>query len=337
MRRHKRRKLLQEMHDGKSNVEPNTVSYSSVIDAYAKRGAPKEATKLLYEMDSLVEAGNHDVKPNVISYTSAIAAWTGSDETNAGDEAEALLWRMMEQSQYGNEDVSPNSFTVAAVMRVWSLSEEAEAPERVEALLQWMKGQHEMGNTDIKPVFLNFHYALETWAKSRRVDAVQRIKSLLQDMLEDSNDEVHPDYQSYNMLLLALRNSAEADKAVQCYDVLQHMVEASKSGNSAIAPNRFSYHLVLGACASARTWNDPEAMAKAAAVLRDTFHAFTACGDLKPTYSTCKILMRACSVLGNAVSTELLDEIRGYCEASREVKCNVQPPIEDKQYFWQRR
>ena len=329
--------LFQEMHNrknsGETGIEPDTVSYATVIDAYAKVGEPERATQVLHEMESLFEDGNDAVRPNAVAYTAAITAWTARGDFFAGDQAEAILWRMMDQYKAGNIDAKPNAITMAVVMRVWSTGNEAEAPERVEALLQWMKAQYEEGNETIKPSTIHYNHLLESWAKSHRFDSVRRIKSILHSMLQDQSKALHPDCRSYNMLMLAIRNSTDPNKATQCLEVLQEMIKAYKNGNIAMKPTRWSFHVVLTTCL--RVTNDGEAREKLADVFRETFHAFTATREWEPTSATYHLIVGACKMLGDSIDTDLLDEVRRYCEASGTVRWDVPLSVERKQYFWQ--
>jgi pentatricopeptide repeat protein len=331
--------LLEEMHTrmnlGEGNVEPDTISYATVINAYAKVGSPERAALVLHEMESLFHDGNETVRPNAVAYTAAIAAWAAYCDSYAGDKAEAILWRMMDQFNAGNDDAKPNAITVAAVMRVWSAGHEAEAPERVEALLKWMKAQYETGNESIKPTVIHYNHLLESWAKSRRFDSVRRIKFILQSMLQDPSNALHPDCRSYNMLMLAIRNSADRDKATRCLEVLQEMIKAYKNGNIAVKPTRWSFHIVLTACLE--TTNDREADERLTDVFRETFHTFIAKSKWEPSSSTYHLLMNVCKTLRDSIDAALFDEVRRYCEASGKVEWAVPSPLERKQYFWQTR
>ena len=329
--------LLEEMHTrsrmGELSVQPDTVTYSSVIYAYAKAGLPEGATQLLDEMETMFESGNDMVRPNTIAYTCAISAWEGYDNSNAGDKAEAILWRMMDRYEAGNSDAKPNAVTVSAVMRVWSAGGEAEAPEKVEALLQWMDTQYKAGNDSIKPSTIHYNHVLETWANSRRSDSVRRIKSMLQKMWNNSREGVCPNCRSYNMLLLAIRNSSDRDRTSQCIEELQEMIELYRNGNKAMKPIRWTFHLVLATCSNITKGREDKE--RAAIVLRETFHAFTTKDEwLRPNASTYHLLMNACKALGDSLESHLVEEIRRYCEASGGIQWDVQEHVERKQYFW---
>jgi pentatricopeptide repeat protein len=331
--------LLEEMYtrmnSGEGNVAPDTISYATAINAYSNVGSPERAELVLDEMESLFHDGNERVRPNAVAYTAAITSCAAYRDSYAGSKAEAILWRMMDQFNAGNADAKPNAITVAAVMRVWSAGDEAEAPERVQALLKWMNAQYEAGNKSIKPSVIHFNRLLESWAKSQRFDSVRRIKSILHSMLQNPIKELHPDCHSYNMLMLAIRNSTERDKAARCLEVLQEMINAYKNGNIAVKPTRWSFHIVLIACL--KTTDVKEVEESLTDVFRETFHAFTANREWEPSSSTYHLLMSVSTTLGRSIDAALFDEVRRYCEASGNVELAVQSPLERKQYFWQTR
>ena len=61
---------MQELYEaGNVDIKPDTISFSTVISAWAKSGDPaaaKRAEAILERMQELYEAGNVDVKPNTI-------------------------------------------------------------------------------------------------------------------------------------------------------------------------------------------------------------------------------------------------------------------------------
>jgi DNA-binding IclR family transcriptional regulator len=135
------------------------------------------------------------------------------------------------------------------------------------------------------------------------------------------------------MLMLAIRNSADRDKATRCLEVLQEMIKAYENGNITVKPTRWSFHIVLTACL--KTTNAREAEESLTDVFRETFHAFTAKREWEPSSSTYHLLMSVCRTLGRSNDTALFDEVQRYCEASGKVELAAQSPLERKQYFWE--
>lgn len=314
-------RLLEEMHlrteAGEIGVEPNTVSYCTVIDAYRKEGAPENALNMLDEMESLYHNGNSNVAPNAVAYSTAILAWRDQRDTNAGDKADAIFRRMISQLEAGNTDAKPNAVTLAAVMCVWASAGEAQAPERIGSLLEWMKNHDD---DSLKPNRIHYNHLIQSWAQSRRVDSVQYTRGLLNEMRESPRVESHPDCRSCNLLMLAIRNSSDPNRAGQCFEVLEEMLDGYNNGNASMQPTMWSFHLVWTACVrDATDANEEQDQATVANVLRQTFHAFTS-GEWHPTPSTYKLLLKSCDALGDSIDRDLLEQVREYCVTQRELE-----------------
>jgi hypothetical protein len=69
--------MLEQYDMGNNNVKPNTITYNSVIDAWANSKDPNagiRAEAILQRMEEQYKMGNRDVEPNTLSYNSAINA-----------------------------------------------------------------------------------------------------------------------------------------------------------------------------------------------------------------------------------------------------------------------
>jgi hypothetical protein len=72
---------------GYPDVTPNTVSFNSVITAWANSRDPsagRRAKAILNQMLELHEAGNADAKPDTTTFNSVINAWSNSRDPSAG-------------------------------------------------------------------------------------------------------------------------------------------------------------------------------------------------------------------------------------------------------------
>ena len=64
---------MQTRYDtGLVRFTPNSVSYTTCIDAYTNQGAVSDALRILEMMENSYKAGNKDAKPTQRSYTSVI-------------------------------------------------------------------------------------------------------------------------------------------------------------------------------------------------------------------------------------------------------------------------
>jgi hypothetical protein len=88
---------------GNRDVEPNTLSYNSAINAWANTQDPNagmHAEALLRRMEELSEMGKLEVKPDTTTYNTAITAWANSQDPNTGMRAEAILQRVENNTRW---------------------------------------------------------------------------------------------------------------------------------------------------------------------------------------------------------------------------------------------
>jgi ATP-dependent protease HslVU (ClpYQ) peptidase subunit len=100
-------------------VNLNTVSFTSVIDAYAKSGATDAAQKaeeVFEAMEAEYTSGNKEAKPNTRSFSTLMNAWIQSGSQGSVEHAEALLRRMEREYVNGNEHVRPDVVSFSIVM-----------------------------------------------------------------------------------------------------------------------------------------------------------------------------------------------------------------------------
>jgi hypothetical protein len=79
--------MLEFHKAGNADVNPDTISFSSVKNAWAKSGDPSagvRAEEILDQMLELYKAGDSNVKPGTVSFTCVINAWANSCDPSAG-------------------------------------------------------------------------------------------------------------------------------------------------------------------------------------------------------------------------------------------------------------
>jgi len=139
--------------DGASPFAPNTISFTSVIDAWSRRRYAPKAERLLNWMEEYgasyhrmaradVNADEHNasilmgygpviVRPNAATYNAVVAAWSRAatdakrnqgttrniDRTEAAENAERMLHRMID-----TEGGQPDAITYASVLSAWANS-----------------------------------------------------------------------------------------------------------------------------------------------------------------------------------------------------------------------
>jgi pentatricopeptide repeat protein len=126
--------LLREMKNGP--VKPDIVSYSIVVDAYAKARRPAEAHEIHRFMT---------VPPNVVSFNSLIHAYSKSDAPESAERANSVLKEMTDAA------VSPDLMTYCSQLTVWSNTNHTDKAQSARAVLDSMVASYK----DLAPLHRN--------------------------------------------------------------------------------------------------------------------------------------------------------------------------------------
>jgi len=203
----------------KHDLQPNVVSYTSVIDALSKSGksgAAERAERILNMMQSKYEDGYEEVQPNTITFNAVIDAYARTGGAHAAQKAEDLLERMKQLYLDGNVNVQPDVYSFNSVLFAWSNACQcAGAPQRADAILEKM----EEACRDIE------HCKI------------------------DKAGMVQPNTFCYTSCMNAWGKSKEKGKARRAYEILQRMNQMYRAGAKHAKPNVVAYTTVINACA----------------------------------------------------------------------------------------
>jgi pentatricopeptide repeat protein len=130
---------------GNKNIKPDTIAYSTVINAYAGVGNAVEAEKVLRRLLERYETTKDpDLRPTVISYNTTIDAWAKSDDrVDSFKRALALLNEMKELEQMGATRLSPNSGTYSSIFRSLAMAKDSKLDRIriIQAILKEMESR----------------------------------------------------------------------------------------------------------------------------------------------------------------------------------------------------
>jgi pentatricopeptide repeat protein len=204
----------------KPELRPTTVTFSTVINAFARSGsdeAAERAEKLLELAHTLHNDGWSGAEPNAVMYTSVIKAWAKAGNP---DRAELLLKRMYEDyTLNGNTNVKPNIWSFNTVLAAWSKGSPTGAVESAEKLLRKMIDLNEQGILDSRPDTVSYNCLLHTLARKRKSfpDASAKAESLVEEMLEIAkatrDKAVLPNEITFTALFKILNSCGPDDKA----------------------------------------------------------------------------------------------------------------------------
>jgi len=214
-------------------IQPDTVSFNSVIHAYSNtpitKGAPeraKKAKELLDQMESLYKSGENDnVKPDTVSYSAVVNAYAKAPDSLCAVKALALLEHMEDLHKSGNKDVRPNKRTYTSCINAFG---RIGNPKAADDLLTKMKEQYKLGDASLKPDTITYSSVLNAYARKGGEDSAYRADELLSEMFDlynSGNYDVKPNTQIFRTVITALgksKHSRAAGKSalVLCYHMI---------------------------------------------------------------------------------------------------------------------
>ena len=261
-------KVLLRLENHKS-INPNSISYITCMDAYAKVGDAHNSLRVLQMMEKSFEAGNKHAKPTRRAYTSALNALAKSGRGDAGARAEALVNTMEKMYKAGNEEMKPDTTTYnilinchkssatraekilykmgkrdvvsyTSVINAYSTQGGEKAAKRAQSLLD------EMQNDAVEPNAQTFNGAITAWSRSGSSTAAKKAEGLLKKMEEL---QIKPSAKVYTSVITAWSKSNEPGAALRAEILLKVMQAMYKKGNRGMKPNCFTFTAVITAWA----------------------------------------------------------------------------------------
>uniref|UniRef100_A0A7S3Q844 Pentacotripeptide-repeat region of PRORP domain-containing protein n=1 Tax=Chaetoceros debilis TaxID=122233 RepID=A0A7S3Q844_9STRA len=281
--RYDRKMLTKEEQDERmmhSVVKPDVVSFTSVIDTWAKSGdrnGAARAMNLLKQMEKLyVEEGEQGMKPNVYTYSACINAFAKSTDSSAPMQAEALLADMKKAYEAGDMEVQPNVVNYNSVINSWGRCKKPGSAQQAADIL------YSMEDEGVEPDSLSYSLVVSAWAHSTAYNATQKAEAALDEMenwVRDKNkaiDEafdhglsnhaiangmfdkdgdttpsslpairVHLDVECYNTVLIALSKRQEPNAPDRAIAILNKMQKLADEGFETVRPTPKSWNSVL--------------------------------------------------------------------------------------------
>ena len=218
-------------------VSLNTVLYTTVINAWARRGRGEEAEALLNAMEErYVQTKDDNIRPDAYLINCCITAWSRCRRRESAARAELLLERLINDRQ-----LEPDSFSFAGAITAWSRSKEKGSAARALQLLDRME------EMDLEPnniVLSSVIHALANTCSGEEVNAERAVRLL------DRMDQ--PDSVAFNSVLHALSKSGEEGSAEGAQALLERMERLCRRGNEQVCPTVESYTSVIMAWSRAK-------------------------------------------------------------------------------------
>ena len=275
--------LLERMESSRDPHQfPNTLTYSAMIDLYAKTGNAKKALGILDKMELSERSGHSNVKPNEITYNACLNALAKGGESDGPEQAKKLLRRMEIAYKQGNRHVKPSIITYSTVMGLYA---RYKKPFEAENILLDALGKYKNGENNEQPDCVMYNTAISAWSKSSHQDAPLRAEKLVKIMIDEGYP--NPNTVTYNSLIDAWSrsyinsdgSSIGASRAEEILSKMEH--EFMRDRDTCIKPDSRTYTSLIDALAKSRHIGSAR---KAEVILRRMKRAFEVGNEsAKPT------------------------------------------------------
>jgi pentatricopeptide repeat protein len=283
--------ILQRMEDlyrsGRTELQPNTISFNTVLDCLAQSRSPTaaaDAEHLLDYMDQLSKDKKQyrkTCRPDIQSFNAVLNAWARSRHPLAAVRAEAILQHMLERHSAGNVNFPPDLMSYNTVLTAWSRSKNRTlAAQNTESTLRRMEEDVASGSTKaVVPNTVSYNIVLSTLAQSNNPRAEQRAVALFERMKERHAQGIapcRPDCITYNTILPLLCKQKTKRNVVDIAMELLSEVETvyQSTHDAAYKPNTRLYTSVI------HTMSRNQEPERAEALVVEMERRFAATGDV---------------------------------------------------------
>jgi pentatricopeptide repeat protein len=194
--------ILARMMAGPENIQPDSISFTTVISALTRCRDPEAGSKAEMYLEHLIrrhEAGHKNCRPTNIIYTAAINAWATCRNSEGVQKAVELL-ETMKHSR--DPELAPNNRTYVAMLRVIA---DCYRPDKLEFVRRIIVDREHRG---LSPTIDEFGEAIRACSLTRGREAYLFAAELWDQMLDLS---LCPNYMACVSILRACRNAGDRD------------------------------------------------------------------------------------------------------------------------------
>eukprot|EP00536_Pseudo-nitzschia_multiseries_P007417 jgi/Psemu1/195623/e_gw1.175.82.1 len=255
-------------------VTPDTIAYTTVIQAHVNSDSPDSAEKALVLLNEMVNSENPLLEPDAFAFASTINAFSKmaaqkknpKDRVKAAECAEDILWMMVEEMK-NKTDVNKLTGSIVpfnACLNAWAQSFTRESPHRADDLLHRMLDPELQEIAEIYPNTVSFNTCMQAWAKACKFGetaAPEKAEELLSLLIELSNEDgdnpesgrnwdLRPDVRSYVTVMNAYALSRKEDCVFHTRRLFSDLIEG-RGKNDKINASPFT--IILKAAANVKT------------------------------------------------------------------------------------
>lgn len=230
--------ILDDMKN-KEGIDPDSITYCTVIAALAQAGDAGHAEQLLQEMYDEYSRRGKNLQPNVYAFNTVLSALAKSKEEGAAERAEALLKQMHALSTSGILDVEPDNITYSTILSCWAAETgNAGAGKRAMSILREMEALSAAGDLATPPDAGAYIDTIRAFAAAGDgKDAEELLKDIING---DCYAKIGPDIHMVHGVLQAYLQSTDDDAA----DCAETFIDKIRN----VAENRPNAKLIDSKC-----------------------------------------------------------------------------------------
>jgi pentatricopeptide repeat protein len=244
------RKMIDDFESKRSKYRPDGACFNAVIHAYAEMGDAHAAEHILTLMHQEFEKGNAHAEPNAKIYTNILHAWRKSKSADAPERCEKILGTMNRLSDTGAlPNCKPDAFSYTVAFHCWAESNRHEAAERADRLFRDMESRYMAGESGLQPDAILYSNVINIFTKNTATH--NRAEELLWGMVHDfltGNKFAEPKIRNFNTIMAMWSKSTEDIAPYKAQTIVLRMLEFCKENILNIAPDSYTYCLLL------KTW-----------------------------------------------------------------------------------
>jgi pentatricopeptide repeat protein len=225
-------------------IHPDTVTYTTIMNIYAKLGNPDGANEILQQMkqDYNFGKGNKDAKPNIRTYNTLLNAWSSkkkkkndnndndNNSSNSPKEAEIVLKEIIELHSKGILETGPDIVTYNTVLNCWSKSKSDDGPQRALTILKTMIFKY---NEHVKNNSKNHN---ERKQQQQQTKVPSRLRPPV---------PPRPNTITYSIVMDAFASQGNVEKTFEVFQMMKE--DYNNKHNTNVKPNLIVYNTLIKA------------------------------------------------------------------------------------------
>ena len=227
-------------------IHPDTVTYTTIMNIYAKLGNPDGASEILQLMkqDYNFGKGNKDAKPNIRTYNTLLNAWSSkkknndnndnyndNNSSNSPKEAEIVLKEIIELHSKGILETGPDIVTYNTVLNCWSKSKSDDGPQRALTILKTMIFKY---NEHVKNNRKNHN------ERKQQQQQQTKVPSRLRPPVPP-----RPNTITYSIVMDAFASQGNVEKTFEVFQMMKE--DYNNKHNTNVKPNLIVYNTLIKA------------------------------------------------------------------------------------------